>query len=33
MSWLRVRFQTKESDYSPMVFPPPGPWWNPESYE
>lgn len=27
MSWLRVRFQTTESDYRPIVFPAPGPWW------
>ena len=27
MKWLRYRFTTEDSDYRPMVFPPPGPYW------
>lgn len=25
--WLRVRFRTREEDYRPIKFPPPGPYW------
>ena len=27
MSFERHRFKTREEDYRPVIFPPPGPWW------
>ena len=27
MTFKRYRFTTKEADYRPVKFPPPGPWW------
>ncbi len=27
LTWKRHRFYTKSTDYRPIKFPPPGPWW------
>lgn len=27
MTWLRYRFKSQAEDNRPLVFPPPGPWW------
>jgi hypothetical protein len=28
MAWIWCRFYTKEKDWRPVKFPPPGPYWN-----